>query len=228
MDSRSNAADRFWRSTKIGYVEWHDGTGYDVDAVREMTPDERDDVVRSLRNRSPGWREVEVYGLVDTPEARAALREALVAPSAETRLHAAATLYDLGDPIAIDAFVAKELATVTIIDGMTIALRLAARVYDRRPRPTGELLAKDKVPHAIERYTSETKRIVALLDQHLSTREYLEGEYSVADISHFGWFEFLRQVGVSFSDAPNVVRWLDRIAMRTAVARGMRVPLPVR
>jgi glutathione S-transferase len=90
------------------------------------------------------------------------------------------------------------------------------------------VFAREKIPYAIERYTSETKRIVALLDQHLSTREYLEGEYSVADIAHFGWFEFLRQVGVSFSDSPNVVRWLDRIAMRTAVARGMRVPLPVR
>jgi GST-like protein len=90
------------------------------------------------------------------------------------------------------------------------------------------VLAKEKVPYAIERYTTETRRIVGLLDQHLSTREYLAHEYSVADISHFGWFGFLRQVGVSFSDTPNVLRWLDQIAARPAVARGMRVPLPVR
>jgi GST-like protein len=90
------------------------------------------------------------------------------------------------------------------------------------------ILAKEKVPYAIERYTSETKRIVALVDRHLSEREYFEGEYSIADISHFGWFEFLRRVGASFSDAPNVVRWLDGLAARPAVARGMSVPLPVR
>jgi GST-like protein len=90
------------------------------------------------------------------------------------------------------------------------------------------VLAKEKIPYAVERYTAETKRILALVDQHLSTREYFEGEYSIADIAHVGWFEFLRQVGVPFADAPNVVRWLDRVATRPAVARGMRVPLPVR
>jgi GST-like protein len=90
------------------------------------------------------------------------------------------------------------------------------------------VLAKEKVPYAIDRYTVETKRITTLLDEHLSTREYLEGQYSIADISHFGWLAFLRKVGVSFSEAPNVVRWLDRIAERPAVVRGIRFPRAVR
>jgi hypothetical protein len=128
MTSGSTAWERFWESTKIGYMEWHDGIGYDLDALRTMTDGERTEAIRLMRTRSQGWREVEAYGVVNTVEARAALRDALRSASAETRLHAAEKLHDLGEPIALDQFVAKELPSVTLLDGMTVALRIAARV----------------------------------------------------------------------------------------------------
>jgi hypothetical protein len=143
MASGSTSWDRFWESTKIGYVEWHDGIGYDLDALGTMTDGERAEAIRVLRTRSQGWREVEVYGVVDTAEARAALRDALRSASAATRLHAAAKLHDLGEPIALDQFVAKELRSITILDGMTVALRIATRV----PTPEVRRALLDGIRH---------------------------------------------------------------------------------
>jgi glutathione S-transferase len=90
------------------------------------------------------------------------------------------------------------------------------------------VLAKEKVPYAIDRYTTETRRISALLDSHLASREFFEGDYSIADIAHFGWLGFLRQVGVPFAEWPHLSAWLDRVGARPAVVRGMCVPLPAR
>jgi hypothetical protein len=128
MSVHTPAHERFWKSTAIGYMEWHDGIGYDLDALREMTAEERDEVVLSLRAKPAGWREVEVYLAVATPDAKSALREALGSKSAETRLHAATSLHDLGEMTNLAGFVAAELATVTIADGMVVALRSAGRV----------------------------------------------------------------------------------------------------
>jgi hypothetical protein len=128
MSVRTAAHERFWKSTAIGYMEWHDGIGYDLDALREMTAEERDEVVGSLRAKPAGWRDVEVYRAVATPEAKSALRDALGSKSAETRLHAAASLHDLGEMTNLASFVAAELATVTIADGMVVALHSAGRV----------------------------------------------------------------------------------------------------
>ncbi|HSY24617.1 MAG TPA: hypothetical protein VK841_20970 [Polyangiaceae bacterium] len=143
MASSSTSWDCFWESTQIGYMEWHDGIGYDLDALRAMTDAERAETIRVLRTRLQGWREVEVYGVVNTAEARAALRDALRSASAETRLHAAAKLHDLGEPIALDQFVAKELPSITVLDGMTVALRLATRV----PTPEVRRALLDGIRH---------------------------------------------------------------------------------
>jgi len=128
MHPRSAAWDRFWESTKIGSMEWHEGIGYDLEALRAMTDAERAEVVLLLGARPQDWRAVEAYGVVNTTEARAALGEALRSGSAETRLHAANKLHDLGEPIALDEIGAKELSSVTLLDGMSVALRIAARV----------------------------------------------------------------------------------------------------
>jgi GSH-dependent disulfide-bond oxidoreductase len=90
------------------------------------------------------------------------------------------------------------------------------------------VLAKEKIPYAVERYSVETRRILGLLDEHLAKCEFLEGSYSIADIAHFGWLEFLRQRGIPLGECKSLTRWMDTIASRPAVMRGMRIPLPVR
>jgi len=84
--SRS-ALDRFQSSMVMDYEKWHDGIGYDLAALAEATPSERDAIERLLLDRGTrDWRDVEALALLDTPAARAALREALSSGDAEIRL----------------------------------------------------------------------------------------------------------------------------------------------
>jgi GSH-dependent disulfide-bond oxidoreductase len=84
--------------------------------------------------------------------------------------------------------------------------------------------APEPVPYAIERYTRETRRLYGVLDRHLSSRDWLGSEYSVADIATFPWTARHEWHKVDLAEFPNVKRWYDRIAARPAVERGMRIP----
>lgn len=83
--------------------------------------------------------------------------------------------------------------------------------------------AQEKLPYAIERYDSEVRRLLGVLDKQLSTREYLAGEYSIADIASYPWVRVYKAFGIAETDFPNVQKWVDRVAARPGVQRGMGV-----
>jgi glutathione S-transferase len=78
-------------------------------------------------------------------------------------------------------------------------------------------LAPTPVPLAIERFSSEAKRTLAVLDHRLRDVEYLAGEYSLADIVNFGWIWRREFAGVDFSETPNVARWYASLEQRPSV-----------
>jgi GST-like protein len=86
--------------------------------------------------------------------------------------------------------------------------------------------AKEKIPYAIERYVSETKRLYGVMDTQLGKEEYLAGDYSIADIATFPWVARWEWHGLEngLHDWPNLVRWYDAIRARPAVQRGYNVP----
>ena len=86
--------------------------------------------------------------------------------------------------------------------------------------------APERVEYAIERYGKETRRLYAVLDRHLSSRDWLGSEYSVADIATYPWVARYEWHKVDLADFPNVKRWYDVIGARPAVQRGMKVPAP--
>jgi hypothetical protein len=82
---------RFRASMVIGYEKWHDGVGYDLEALAAASPEERAAIERIVLTHSPrGWRDVEALAALGTPAARAALTEALHDPDPEVRAHVAA------------------------------------------------------------------------------------------------------------------------------------------
>lgn len=83
--------------------------------------------------------------------------------------------------------------------------------------------APEKIPYAIERYGRETKRLYGVMERRLTDRDYLAGEYSIADIAAFSWAVAHDWHDVTFDDFPNVQRWFDRINARPAVKRGLAV-----
>jgi GST-like protein len=84
--------------------------------------------------------------------------------------------------------------------------------------------APEKIPYAIERYTSELQRMHRVLDRRLSEAAFLAGpDYSMADIATFPWVRNPDRRGIDLGDYPNVKRWHDVIAVRPAVQRGVEV-----
>lgn len=83
---------------------------------------------------------------------------------------------------------------------------------------------KEKYEPGIERYRNEGKRLLKVLDERLQDRDYLCGEYSIADVAHFSWINLPAWTGVSLDDLPKVKAWLERVAARPAVQRGLKVP----
>jgi GST-like protein len=82
--------------------------------------------------------------------------------------------------------------------------------------------AKEKIPHAIERFTTEAERLFDVLDKRLSESRYLAGEFSIADIINFTWPNSAREfLKLDLSRWPHLVRWLDELKARPAFAQAL-------
>ncbi|HXE00973.1 MAG TPA: glutathione binding-like protein [Hyphomicrobium sp.] len=81
--------------------------------------------------------------------------------------------------------------------------------------------APEKIPYAIERYRKEVERLFGVMDKRLSDRPYLAGAYSIADIASFPWVRTWEALAQDIKKFPNVERWLDLIAARPAVIKGL-------
>ncbi|MBM3357270.1 MAG: glutathione S-transferase family protein [Betaproteobacteria bacterium] len=84
--------------------------------------------------------------------------------------------------------------------------------------------AKEPVPYGIERYTRETRRLYAVLNQHLANHEFLADEYTIADIATYPWVARYEWHKTDLSGYPHVKRWFGTISARPAVQKGMNVP----
>ena len=84
----------------------------------------------------------------------------------------------------------------------------------------------EKNAEMIQIFSSEMARLYGVLDRILADgREYLAGDYSIGDIMHYPWLAFPLQLKMpELIKLPRVVAWLERIAARPAVAKGMAVP----
>ena len=86
---------------------------------------------------------------------------------------------------------------------------------------------EDKRP--LKRYVDETARLLGVLEQRLSERSFIMGDYTIADIATIGWVRNL--IGfygagelVGYDRFSNVARWLGECLQRPAVERGLNIP----
>lgn len=80
---------------------------------------------------------------------------------------------------------------------------------------------REAEPYARQRYADEYERLLAVMDVRLRDRDYLAGDYSVADIASFPWVLPYRRFGVDLDRFVNLRRWFDRIKERPGVRRGV-------
>ena len=74
--------------------------------------------------------------------------------------------------------------------------------------------APERVPYAIERYTRELRRLYGVLDTRLADREFIAGDYSIADMASYPWIVPHRPHGQTLEDFPNLARWFAEIRDR--------------
>ena len=85
-------------------------------------------------------------------------------------------------------------------------------------------VAPEKLPYAIERFTSEARRLYGVLDRQFATNDYVAGrEYTIADIAIWPWLRSWKLQGVELDAFPNVQAWFEAIGNRPAVQRGIQV-----
>jgi len=83
---------------------------------------------------------------------------------------------------------------------------------------------KGTAHYAEDRYRTEARRLYGVLDRQLAEREFVAGDYSIADIAVWPWATRFEWQEVDLAEFPNVRRWYAAVAARPAVQKGYHVP----
>lgn len=86
-------------------------------------------------------------------------------------------------------------------------------------RTTTSAYAPERIPYAIERYVKETNRLYGVLDRQLAQREFVAGDYSIADMAAYPWIVPHERQGQDLNEFPNLKRWFEAIGARPATQR---------
>ncbi|NJM68870.1 MAG: thiol:disulfide oxidoreductase [Scytonema sp. RU_4_4] len=79
--------------------------------------------------------------------------------------------------------------------------------------------APQKIDYAINRYVNETARLYAVLDKRLADREFIAGDYSIADIATYPWIVPYERQSQKLENFPHLKRWFETIQARPATIR---------
>jgi GST-like protein len=79
--------------------------------------------------------------------------------------------------------------------------------------------AVDKIPYAIDRYRNEVNRLYGVLNKKLAGRDFIAGEYSIADMASYPWVVPYERQGQKLEDFPNLKRWFEAIKARPATVK---------
>jgi GST-like protein len=83
--------------------------------------------------------------------------------------------------------------------------------------------APEKVPYAIRRFENEAHRLYRVLDTRLAGRDFVAGDYSIADMALIGWVKGHERQGIDIGEFSNVKRWIETLLARPAVVRALKV-----
>ncbi|ALN73932.1 MULTISPECIES: glutathione S-transferase family protein [unclassified Aureimonas] len=83
--------------------------------------------------------------------------------------------------------------------------------------------APEKIAYGIDRYTNEVNRLYGVMNKRLAGRDFLAGDYSIADMASIGWIVPHENQGQSLEDFPDLKAWFERMKARPAVERGLAV-----
>jgi hypothetical protein len=137
MAEESSAYDRFMQSMQIGHDQWHDGTGYDLEAVQELEGEELARVEALLiRRKDEDWRDAEALAALNSTKAAEALKSSISSPNVQVKLRAAEQYAEEGDMTTMEEALIQSLRTSKLYEGLTQALDLAEEHPTERVKQT--------------------------------------------------------------------------------------------
>lgn len=81
-----------------------------------------------------------------------------------------------------------------------------------------------EAPFAETRFAADVERLYRTLNNRLTEREYVAGDFSIADIAIWPWVSRSARHKINLDDFPSVQRWYRRLGERETFQRGYRVP----
>ena len=79
--------------------------------------------------------------------------------------------------------------------------------------------APERIPYATKRYIDEVNRLYGVLNKKLAGRDFITGEYSIADMASYPWVVPYERQGQRLEDFPNLKRWFEGIKARPATVK---------
>jgi GST-like protein len=83
--------------------------------------------------------------------------------------------------------------------------------------------APEKIQYGIDRYTNEVNRLYGVLNKQLAGRDYIAGDYSIADMATYPWIRPYKNQGQDLAEFPHIERWYQRMRARPAVAKAVKI-----
>jgi GSH-dependent disulfide-bond oxidoreductase len=86
--------------------------------------------------------------------------------------------------------------------------------------------APEKLPYAMNRYLTETKRLYGVLERRLADRAFVAGDYGLADMAIYPWVRLHDMHHTPLDEFPNIARWCAVLEARPAVIRAYEIAAP--
>jgi GST-like protein len=83
--------------------------------------------------------------------------------------------------------------------------------------------APEHLPYAVKRYEDEAHRLYRILDKRLSNRDFVAGDYSIADMAILPWARSPERQGIDLAEFAHVSRWREDLLARPAVAKAVKI-----
>ncbi len=82
---------------------------------------------------------------------------------------------------------------------------------------------EDKIDYDIERFTDEVIRQFGVMNEHLANRDYLAGDYSIADMASWPWIRGYKAYDIDLTEFEHLRAWFKRVGARPAVQRAANI-----
>jgi GST-like protein len=121
---------------------------------------------------------------------------------------------------AVIQWVMWQMANVGPMLGQTHHFRMYAQEVLKKEYSPEEVEIRTR--YGVDRYTNEAKRLYMVLDNELAGKDYMCGDYSIADMATFPWILPYKRQGIDLeAEYPNIRRWFDVMKERPAVHKAI-------